>query len=114
MCTHCLQGNIPEHIKHSHSRVGITFESNVGGMVIYQQTPEPEEFISKNQLVRLVAESSSDPDTPEGYSVIPDLTGLPMRKATRILLDLGLNIEIEGSGTIYTQFPQAGDRKSVV
>lgn len=105
-----LTGLTPEDAQVILSRVGIPFESDGAGPVISQQSPEPGELISKNQVVRLIAESSSDSDSPEGYSVIPDLTGLHMRKATQILLDLGFNMEIEGSGTIYTQFPRAGDQ----
>jgi cell division protein FtsI (penicillin-binding protein 3) len=46
---------------------------------------------------------------PEGYARIPDLRGFNMRKAAFILSDLGFNIQTIGSGTIYTQFPRAGD-----
>src|SRR5690625_5478813 len=92
--TPLLTGLTPDDAEVILSRVGIPFESHGAGTVISQQTPEAGEFISKNQLVRLVAESSSDPDTPEGYSVIPAVTGFPMRKATRILRDLALTMTI--------------------
>lgn len=50
------------------------------------------------------------PDSlPDGYAQIPDLTGMNMRQATNLLLSRGLQIETIGSGTIYTQFPRAGD-----
>ncbi len=50
------------------------------------------------------------PDSlPDGYAEIPDLTGMNMRQATNLLLSRGLQIETIGSGTIYTQFPRAGD-----
>src|SRR5690625_5588789 len=107
--TPLLTGLTPDDAEVILSRVGIPFESHGAGTVISQQTPEPGEFISKNQLVRLVAESSSDPDTPEGDSVIHELTGLLMNKATRILLDLGLNIEKDGSRTSRTHFTAAGE-----
>jgi beta-lactam-binding protein with PASTA domain len=41
---------------------------------------------------------------------IPDLRQMNMRRATAILHDLGLKVERIGSGTIYNQFPLAGEQ----
>lgn len=45
----------------------------------------------------------------EGFSEIPDLRGMNMRKATNLLADLGLKTEIIGSGTIFAQYPRTGE-----
>lgn len=91
------------------SRVGLPFETTGSGSIVRSQTPAAGETIALNTLVRLDAEIDSVQVPPEGYSIIPDLTGLNIRQATKLILDSGFSLEVEGSGTIYTQFPRAGD-----
>lgn len=49
-------------------------------------------------------------DLPEGYSVIPDVGGMSMRKATQLIARQSFKIDMIGSGTVYSQFPRAGDQ----
>lgn len=48
-------------------------------------------------------------ELPDGYSLIPDVGGMSMRKAMVLLNNRGFDTEMIGSGTIYTQFPRPGD-----
>lgn len=42
--------------------------------------------------------------------VVPDLEGLPMRKAMVLAMGAGLTVHMNGSGVVASQFPNAGDR----
>ncbi|MEX0846037.1 MAG: PASTA domain-containing protein, partial [Balneolaceae bacterium] len=44
-----------------------------------------------------------------GYAEIPDMKGMNMRQATNLLTKLGLNVELIGSGTVFAQYPSAGE-----
>jgi len=50
-----------------------------------------------------------DNETPDGFVKIPELRNMSMRKASSIIRGLGLEFEMIGSGTIYNQFPLAGE-----
>jgi cell division protein FtsI (penicillin-binding protein 3) len=44
-----------------------------------------------------------------GYTVMPDVTGLGARDATRVLTQLGLSVRVRGTGVVATQHPAAGE-----
>ncbi len=90
-------------------RSGIPFTVEGNGAAVLEQSPAPGEIMSPNTPIRLTLGVDSDDSIPEGYTRIPDLTHFNMRQATHLLMSRGLNIETVGSGTIYTQFPRAGD-----
>jgi len=79
------------------------------GSHVISQAPEPGEKFSLSTPIQITRGHVVPDSLPDGYAQIPDLNGLNMRQATNLLLSRGLNIETIGSGTIYTQFPRAGD-----
>lgn len=88
---------------------GFVYKTRGTGSVVISQTPEAAEKIARNSFVELQL------GTMDGYAeddliTIPDLRDMNMRRATALLNDLGLNIERIGSGTIYNQFPLAGEK----
>ncbi|MEX0724272.1 MAG: penicillin-binding transpeptidase domain-containing protein [Gracilimonas sp.] len=70
----------------------------------------PLEVGEKISLTLSETYSAADSATvKEGYAEIPDLIGMNMRQATSLLSEIGLNPEIIGSGTIFAQYPKAGE-----
>lgn len=88
---------------------GFPFTISGKGSHIVEQQPKPGLEIDRNTPIKLTLGYTEPDSLPDGYAQIPDLTGLNIRQATNVLLSRGLNIETIGSGTIYTQFPRAGD-----
>lgn len=88
---------------------GIPFNKSGEGMYVAEQIPAPGEEIDPNKPLEIKLANERTDSIPEGYAQIPDLTNLNMRQATHQLLSRGFEIETIGSGTIYTQFPRAGD-----
>jgi len=76
---------------------------------VTQQSPAPGTEINGNTILSIRLESAEDP-LQENYSTVPDLNGLSMRQATNRLLSAGLDIQTVGSGTVFSQFPKAGER----
>jgi cell division protein FtsI (penicillin-binding protein 3) len=64
-----------------------------------------EEIILTLSETYLPVDSSKVKD---GFAEIPELRGMSMRQATKILSELGLKAESYRSGTIERQFPKAG------
>jgi len=87
----------------------IPFTASGTGDFVVSQTPAVGEIINGNTPVKLEFGSTEQDSIPEGYARIPDLKNLNMRQATFLLMSRGLNIEINGSGTVHSQFPVAGD-----
>jgi cell division protein FtsI/penicillin-binding protein 2 len=103
-----------EGLERSHAttllrRIGIPFSAEGNGNMVLEQTPAAGEIVSGNTSVKLKFGESSTESVPEGYAQIPDVRNMNMRQATHLLMSLGLNIETTGSGTIYSQFPNAGE-----
>lgn len=79
------------------------------GTHVINQLPEPGQPLDRNTPFEITMGNVVADSLPDGFAQIPDLTGLNIRQATNLLLSRGLEIETIGSGTIYTQFPRAGD-----
>ncbi len=79
------------------------------GDYIVRQSPEPGEQIMRSDPV-VITLASSDTSTSaisDAHSVVPDVSGMSMRKASAWLRSAGFEVEMIGSGTVYTQFPAA-------
>jgi len=79
------------------------------GNIVAEQVPEAGSEFDRNTILEVRLTNSVTDSIPDGYAVIPDLRDASMRQATFLLMNRGLKIETMGSGTIYTQFPKAGD-----
>lgn len=83
------------------------------GNYIAEQYPQAgTDLIPGDQISVTLSETNAAPDSAkikEGYAEIPDLKGLNMRRAHNLLAELGLKTEIIGSGTVYAQYPAAGE-----
>ena len=89
----------------------LAFKTKGSGNWVKSQTPEagtklqPQQEITITLTDALVANSSSETDD----AVIPDVGGMSMRKAVRLINKQGFEVKMIGSGTVYTQFPRPGD-----
>ncbi len=88
---------------------GIPFTVTGRGKFVVEQVPAPGVEFDRNTPIELMLADHSSESVPDGYARIPDLKDLSMRQASYLLLDHGLNIESIGSGTVYAQFPRAGE-----
>ncbi|HET8866107.1 MAG TPA: penicillin-binding transpeptidase domain-containing protein [Gracilimonas sp.] len=79
---------------------------------IAQQMPEAGTELSRGQEISLTLSetyiNSDSVKVKEGYAVIPDLKGMNMRQAASLLIELGLQTQIIGSGTVFAQYPKTG------
>jgi cell division protein FtsI (penicillin-binding protein 3) len=89
---------------------GFAYETTGEGSIIVGQHPAPSEKIARNSFIELQLGEVSANDSQNDMITIPDLRQMNMRRATAILHDLGLKVERIGSGTIYNQFPLAGEQ----
>lgn len=109
-----LQGLTFTEAKSLLQKQGISYTAQGAGDWIAVQNPAAGSTLTLTDEVTLeLTEQSAVADTtalPEGYSVIPDVRGISMRKATQLIAGRGFNIEMIGSGTVYSQFPRAGDQ----
>ncbi len=87
----------------------INYKATGDGSYVIGQSPQPSDTLKRQSLVELKLGNMNDSSAPEGYVKIPDLRKLSMRKAATVVHELGLDIEMIGSGTIYNQFPMAGE-----
>lgn len=87
----------------------ISYRTTGSGSYIVSQNPEAGEKISDGVRLELKLSDIETDSLTEGYAKIPNLRDKNMRQATTILSEIGLNIQLIGSGTIYTQFPQPGE-----
>jgi len=101
----------PAQAKSLLQKIELPYSFSGQGDRIISQIPEAGTKIEtdRNFRIKLELGTVKGDRIPEGYAKIPDLRGLNMRQAAFFLSDLGFNIQNIGSGTIYTQFPRAGD-----
>ena len=83
------------------------------GEYVVGLTPEPGEQILRTDPLRITLSHSISSDTTrisEHHAGIPDVRGMSMRKASAWLRKSGFEVEMVGSGTVYAQFPLAGQQ----
>ena len=91
------------------SEAGLKFSINgeqSESATIQDQIPKPNVEVLENSTVILYTEADADKVTV----TVPNLYGKTVSEATALLKNVGLNINIEGLGTVDSQLPKAGDQ----
>src|SRR5699024_9589324 len=84
----------------------IPYSVEGSGKWIATQTPAGGDSLSATQNISLTLTSQAidTTDLPGNYSIIPDVDGMSMRKATQLISTRGFETKMIGSGTVYSQF----------
>ncbi len=95
------------------SELNIDFKiSGKDGIVVTQQPIAGTKILAGQELLLTLSETYTPIDSAsikEGLAEIPDLRGMSMRSASNLLTSLGLKSTMIGSGTVFAQFPKAGE-----
>ncbi len=91
------------------SHLRIDYNRQGSGSVITGQEPARGEIVEAGSRIELILGDPGSISESGDRVEIPDLRGMSMRQASALLKRIGLEIEMIGSGTIYTQFPQHGE-----
>ena len=78
------------------------------GQTVIGQLPQAGAMMSEKSIVMLYAEGQADL-SENAYVEVPDVAGLSISEANRLLQSCGLEMRISGSGVAYEQSPAAGD-----
>lgn len=87
-----------------------------GGYVVSQEPAAGDTVITGTEIFLNLSETSAPIDSAtiqDGFTTIPNLKGMNMRNATNVLSSLGLKATLIGSGTVFAQFPRAGDKMRI-
>lgn len=82
------------------------------GFVLEQSHEAGTEVKAGEQILLTLSETYAPIDSArvkEGFAEIPELRGMNMRNASNLLTSLGLKSSMVGSGTVFAQFPKAGE-----
>lgn len=82
------------------------------GTIVLQQTPAPGQKVLRGTSVRLVTAGISTPPVA-GYTIVPDVRGLSLRRALNRLHLAQLDVYVEGSGVVVAQAVAAGQQVKV-
>ena len=95
------------------SSLNLKFKVSGKDGFVKTQHPAPGDTLqSGDEILLTLSETYAPIDSAsirDGFAEIPDLTGMNMRNASNLLTSLGLNSSIMGSGTVFAQFPKAGE-----
>ena len=76
------------------------------GSIVQGQLPKAGTILARSTVVRL---STIDPATAaSGYTVVPDVRGMPIRRAINTLAVCRLDVGVNGSGVVASQNPAPG------
>ncbi len=78
------------------------------GQTVTGQLPEAGAEMTEKSIVMLYVEGARDP-SQDAYVEVPDVTGLSVSEANRLIQSYGLEMRISGSGVACEQSPAAGD-----
>lgn len=96
----------PEQALQLASETGLGITCSGGEGTVYAQTPDPGTLTGRGRDVKLLMKQGS-PQRGESIRV-PDLDGLSIREARRLLLGCGLRSNVAGAGIVVRQRPSAG------
>lgn len=91
---------------------GFEVETTGEGAVVLRQSPAPGTRIGKGATIRL-ATSGVATTTAGGYTVVPDVRGLSLRRALNALTTARLGTDARGSGVVVSQSINAGEQVKV-
>lgn len=74
--------------------------------IVYSQTPDPGTYVGPRDEVKLMVRVEQS--KPEAAESVPDVAGLSIREARRLLLGCGLDCVVRGFGIVERQEPAAG------
>jgi hypothetical protein len=74
--------------------------------VVFSQTPDPGTLIGRREEVKLMVRAATAES--ESSRTVPDVAGLSIREARRLLLSCGLDCAVRGFGIVERQDPPAG------
>lgn len=83
------------------------------GEYVVALAPAAGEQIHRTDPLRITLSHTISSDTTrisDRHAAIPDVRGMSMRKASAWLRQSGFDVEMVGSGTVYAQFPLAGQQ----
>lgn len=87
---------------------GLKSEIEGSGTVVTLQAPRAGAVVRRGELVKLAA-----PDrqvVAPGFALVPDLRGMPLRRAITSLASRQLEIAVSGSGVVVSQSPASGQQ----
>jgi cell division protein FtsI (penicillin-binding protein 3) len=79
------------------------------GAVVLSQSPPPGTTVASGSTVTLRTDDRAI-SLPAGYTLVPELRGLSMRRAINRLTNHRLDVSVAGSGTVTGQNPAPGER----
>ncbi len=86
---------------------GFTVETSGKGNTVFTQSPAAGEKVLTDGVIRLATDEASA-KIPAGFTKVPYLGGLSMRRALNRLTIQRLEAEVSGSGVVDQQYPVAG------
>ncbi len=86
---------------------GFEVEVRGEGSMVWDQNPAPGTVLEEGAPVRLQTEEDASRLRP-GYTTIPDVRGLPLRRAINSLAVSRLEASVRGSGVVVSQSPLPG------
>ncbi len=88
---------------------GYRAEVSGNGAVVLSQSPPPGTTVASGGTVTLRTDERVV-SLPAGYTLVPELRGLSMRRAINRLTNHRLDVSVAGSGTVTGQNPAPGER----
>ncbi|MBQ8952728.1 MAG: PASTA domain-containing protein, partial [Clostridia bacterium] len=85
---------------------GFQYLLDGAGATVVDQLPAPGAMMTEKSIVMLYVEGGGA--LPAEEIEVPDVTGLSVSEANRLLMSYGFEMRISGSGVAVSQTPQAG------
>ena len=91
------------------AEIGLDCVENGVGERITGQLPAAGAQMLSGSIVMLYVDNLTQEDNNNGIVQVPDVSGLSVVEANRLLRSYGLQMRIEGSGLAVSQSPEAGE-----
>ncbi len=93
-------------------QMNIDYKFEGTGNLITAQNINAGDTVKRGAEIKLTLGVAADVNDT-GLRDVPDLNGLSMRQALARITESGFGVNIIGSGTVFTQFPRAGEKLRV-
>lgn len=90
---------------------GLAYESEGNGDLVARQVPAPGQSLSAGDIIKLRVTDAPRAGEAAAF-LMPDLTGMSMRRAYFMTQELGLRADLAGYGKVVEQTPKPGSNVS--